>query len=181
MRVDRLRQRVVFGRSTTLKCDRVPISRCSSPFLPVEDIEQWFAEVIEELQMSKDIEVADKPFFDYAAQLQAIDCTIVLPKLLTLSQQSIEICREIGDSKGEAASLNQLSIIYNNLGNLNQALSLSLQSIEIYRQIDNLESQAGSLHQMALITAQQGDLNRSRELFLQTAEVLGSIEVSLSS
>jgi tetratricopeptide (TPR) repeat protein len=98
-----------------------------------------------------------------------------LNQALKLSQDSIEIEREIGNRQGEAGSLHQMSMIYQTLGNLNQALQFSQDSIEILREIGNRQGEAGSLAQMAQIARQQGDAVLERELRLQAAEIRGSI------
>jgi tetratricopeptide (TPR) repeat protein len=94
-----------------------------------------------------------------------------LPYALALSQQSIEIKREIGDRKGEAASLYQMSIIYQILGDLTQSLALSQQSIEILREIGDRKGEATSLHQLSNIYQILGDLTQSLALSQQSIEI----------
>jgi tetratricopeptide (TPR) repeat protein len=98
-----------------------------------------------------------------------------LNQALTLSQQSIEIFRGIGDRQGEASSLHQMSIIYYFLGELNQALSLSQQSIEIKRAIGDRQGEAASLHQMSMIYYSLGELNQALTLSEQSIELLRAI------
>jgi tetratricopeptide (TPR) repeat protein len=98
-----------------------------------------------------------------------------LNQALTLSQESIELLRAIGDRQGEAASLHVMSIIYQSLGKLNQALTLSQESIELFRAIGDRQGEAASLAQMAFIAGKQGDPVRERELNLQAATIEGLI------
>jgi tetratricopeptide (TPR) repeat protein len=66
-------------------------------------------------------------------------------------------------------------MIYQTLGDFNQALQLSQNSIEIQREIGNRQGEAASLAKIAVIAYNQGDANRVKELFLQAAQVFGSI------
>jgi tetratricopeptide (TPR) repeat protein len=94
-----------------------------------------------------------------------------LNQALTLSQQSLELDRAIGNREGEAASLHQMSIISHSLGDLNQALTLSQQSLEIFRAIGNRKGEAASLHQMSIISYSLGDLNQALTLSQQSLEL----------
>jgi tetratricopeptide (TPR) repeat protein len=98
-----------------------------------------------------------------------------LNQALTLSQQSIELYRVIGNRQGEASSLHQMSIIYESLGDLNQALILSQQSIEILRAIGNRQGEAASLHQMSMIYQSLGELNQALTLSEQSIEIKRAI------
>jgi tetratricopeptide (TPR) repeat protein len=98
-----------------------------------------------------------------------------LKQALTLSQQSIDLDRAIGDDQGEAASLHQMSRIYLNLGDLKQALTLSQQSIEIKRAIGDDQGEAASLHQMSRIYRNLGDLKQALTLSQQSIEIKRAI------
>jgi tetratricopeptide (TPR) repeat protein len=94
-----------------------------------------------------------------------------LNQALTLSQQSLEISRAIGNRQGEADSLHQMSIISHSLGDLNQALTLSQQSLELYRAIGDRQGEAASLHQMSRISHSLGDLNQALTLSQQSLDL----------
>jgi tetratricopeptide (TPR) repeat protein len=98
-----------------------------------------------------------------------------LKQALTLSQQSIDLDRAIGNRNGEAASLHQMSRIYLNLGDLKQALTLSQQSIEIKRAIGDDQGEAASLHQMSRIYRNLGDLKQALTLSQQSIEIKRAI------
>jgi tetratricopeptide (TPR) repeat protein/GTPase SAR1 family protein len=68
-----------------------------------------------------------------------------------------------------------LSIIYQNVEELNQALTLEQQSIEIYRAIGNRQGEAASLHQMSSIYESLGELNQALTLEQQSIEILRAI------
>jgi tetratricopeptide (TPR) repeat protein len=94
-----------------------------------------------------------------------------LQKALHLSEQSIEIKKEIGDRQGEAASLHQMSIIYEIVGDLQKALHLSEQSIEIKKEIGDRQGEAASLHVMSMIYQTLGDLQKALHLSEQSTEI----------
>lgn len=94
-----------------------------------------------------------------------------LPKALSLSEQSIEINRQISNRNGEAASLYQMSIIYENLGELPKAIYLCEQSIKICKKIGNQQGEATSLHQMSIIHQILGDSTQALALSEQSIEI----------
>jgi tetratricopeptide (TPR) repeat protein len=67
-------------------------------------------------------------------------------------QQSLDLNRSLDNREGEAESLHQMSILYQELfGNLEQALIYSRQSLEITREIENQQKEADLLHQIWMI------------------------------
>jgi tetratricopeptide (TPR) repeat protein len=66
-------------------------------------------------------------------------------------QQSIDLNRSIGNREGEAASLHQMSIIYQESGELEQALIYSKQCLEMIGVIGDRQKEADLFHQIWMI------------------------------
>ena len=69
-------------------------------------------------------------------------------------EQSLTICREIGDKAGEGATLNNLGQIYDARGDYATALGYLEQSLTIQREIGDKAGMIGTLHNMAYIALQ---------------------------
>jgi tetratricopeptide (TPR) repeat protein len=88
-----------------------------------------------------------------------------------MSKVQLVIHKELNNLRGEASSLHHSSIIYQILGDLNQALQLSQDSLKIKREIGNRQGEAASLHQMSIIYERLGDLNQALQLSQQSIEI----------
>ena len=76
---------------------------------------------------------------------------------LPLFEQSLAICREIGDKAGEGATLNNLSQIYDARGDYATALTYLEQSLAISREIGDKAGEGTTLNNLAGIARARGD------------------------
>jgi tetratricopeptide (TPR) repeat protein len=81
------------------------------------------------------------------------------------------LCEETLALQTDSTIIHNLSIIYQNLGELNQARTLSQKSIEINRAIGDRQGEAASLHQMSIIYKNLGELNTALTLSQQSFEL----------
>ena len=65
--------------------------------------------------------------------------------------RSLKIREEIGDEKGIALSLNNIGTIYNDKGQVKEALVYYNRSLKIYEDLDDKEGVALSLNNIGLI------------------------------
>ncbi len=83
-----------------------------------------------------------------------------------LSQESLDLYREVGDTRGIASSLSLLaSVVRRKKGNFAAARSLIEESLTLYREVGDKDAIAWSLWQLANNASMQGEYIRGRTLF----------------
>jgi len=82
-----------------------------------------------------------------------------------LGEESLALCRAIGDTPGLAQSLQGLGWLASLKGNLARARSLFEQSLTLFREVGNKKGFADGLCYMARLAGMQGEYTRSRTLF----------------
>jgi tetratricopeptide (TPR) repeat protein len=107
-------------------------------------------------------------------------------------EQSLQICREIGDKAGEGTTLNNLGLIYQARGDYDTALRYSEQSLQLRREIGDKAGEGTTLYNMGSIALEvQQDVEqtlslckqafdiaieiRDARLLFHTAQVLGKV------
>ena len=81
-----------------------------------------------------------------------------------LCQESLALCRELGDTRGIAFSLRRLGWAAWNSGNSGAARLLLEEALELQREVDNKWHVAESLSYLALLAGSQGEYSRGRAL-----------------
>ncbi len=87
---------------------------------------------------------------------------------LRLDEQSLSIHREIGDRKGEAKSLNNISLIYQNQGDYGKALEYSEQDLAITRELGDKEGEGVTLNNIATLAMDKGDYSKALKYLEQS-------------
>lgn len=85
--------------------------------------------------------------------------------------ESLDLCKQIGNKAGEAAALNNISIIYRDQDYLDKALELDLQVLEMRKQLDNFDDLAGSLNNVAVAYMDMEDYEKALDYFWQAVSV----------
>ena len=86
-------------------------------------------------------------------------------------EQSLAIRREIGDKAGEGTTLNNISLIYHDRGDLATALTYLEQSLAIRREIGNKAEEGVTCWNIGFIYKDQGDLVRAEEYISRTVQI----------
>eukprot|EP00968_Pinguiococcus_pyrenoidosus_P024376 scaffold4629_cov138-Pinguiococcus_pyrenoidosus.AAC.2 len=100
-------------------------------------------------------------------------CRVVgnLRQALEYYEASLSIDRATGDQHGQAATLNNLGIVYEALGELPRAIELYEQSLAIKRETNNRPGQAGTLNNLGNVYQALGELPRAIELYEQSLAI----------
>lgn len=88
-----------------------------------------------------------------------------------LYQQALELARELGDLRGESATLNNWASVEWDLGDLATARSHYEEALSLYRQLGNRLGEAKALNNLSNVLADQGDLAGSLECSRQALEI----------
>jgi len=94
-----------------------------------------------------------------------------LPEALRHYEQGLAIRREIGDHKGEAVTLNNISQIYRAWGRYDEALKLLEQSLAIQREIGDRAGEAATSWNLGLEYERRGDLARGLPLLESSVRI----------
>ncbi len=89
-------------------------------------------------------------------------------EVLRLDEQSLSMAHEIGDRKGQAALLNNISQIYKVQGNSGKALDYLEQSLPISQELGDKELEGVTLNNIALIYDAKGDHPNALKYFEQS-------------
>ncbi len=96
---------------------------------------------------------------------------------LYLYEQSLTICKEIGDRRGEGRTLNNIGKIYQARRDYNIALSYLEQSLVIRQEIGDKEGDAITSYNIGRVHSTQGDLVKAEQYIsraVQITEEIGS-------
>ncbi|ETR65143.1 MAG: hypothetical protein OMM_14746 [Candidatus Magnetoglobus multicellularis str. Araruama] len=92
-----------------------------------------------------------------------------------ISEQSLEITREIGDRQGEGQALNNICAIYHERGDYETALRYLEQSLEIRREIGDRSGMCATLFNMGHIHYQNNDHQNAVKQWVTTyCEAMGN-------
>src|SRR5262249_59200004 len=72
-------------------------------------------------------------------------------------QQALPICRQVGDRAGEAATLNNIGMVYTRRGDGENALHHYQQALPITRQVGDRAGEAATLNNIGLVYTRRGD------------------------
>ncbi|BAY47111.1 TPR repeat-containing protein [Scytonema sp. HK-05] len=89
-------------------------------------------------------------------------------------QQALDLCPE-DDEIRKAATLNNMTQVIAQQGDIERAIALWEQSLEISERIGDVGGKAATLNNMADVIAQQGDIERAIALWEQSLEILERI------
>ncbi|HEX8128163.1 MAG TPA: tetratricopeptide repeat protein, partial [Pyrinomonadaceae bacterium] len=73
--------------------------------------------------------------------------------------------RAVGDRDGEAVTLSNMGMVYNDLGQRQKALDFTEQSLAIFRDIGNLGFEAGVLANLGEINLRWGDNRKAADYY----------------
>ena len=90
---------------------------------------------------------------------------------IQFKQQSLQIRREIGDRNGEAASLNNLGLAYDSLGQYQQAIQFLQQQLEITKEIGDRNGEANALCNLGNAYGSLGQYQQAIQLHQQSLEI----------
>lgn len=105
-------------------------------------------------------------YYGYKDQVEG-DLSSALGKF----QESLIIREQIGDRQGVSISLNNIAIVYRNMGNMPKALSYYGKSLKIREEIGDKAGIAQSMNNLAVIYKIQGEILKAIE-FLQQSLIL---------
>jgi tetratricopeptide (TPR) repeat protein len=94
---------------------------------------------------------------------------------LSLDEQSLSIFREIGDRKGEAKLLNNISQIYQAQGDYGKALEYLEQSLPIGREVGDKEGEGVTLNNIAALAYAKGDYPKALKYLKQSLSLFREI------
>ncbi len=86
-------------------------------------------------------------------------------------EQALKIYREIGNRKGEGATLNNISHIYKARGDYATALEYLQKSLEIHLEIGNREGEGTTLNNMSQIYSARGDYPTALDYLQKSLEI----------
>ena len=92
-------------------------------------------------------------------------------KALEYLEQSLAICREIGDRQGEGTTLNNISQIYDSRGDYGKALEYLEQSLAILREIGDRQGEGATLNNISQIYKARGDYGKALEYLEQSLAI----------
>lgn len=92
-------------------------------------------------------------------------------RAVPLYRQSLELARELGDRRGESATLNNWASIEWELGDLAAARTHYEQALALYRQLGNRLGEARALNNLSNVLADKGDLAESLAFSRQALEI----------
>jgi predicted ATPase/DNA-binding CsgD family transcriptional regulator len=86
-------------------------------------------------------------------------------------QQSLYLCRQIGDKRGEAAALTSLGMIARDGGSYDEAESLYLEALRISETLNNSAGVAMAKHHLGTVAFRRGDFRRARNYYNESLEL----------
>ncbi len=90
---------------------------------------------------------------------------------MPLYQQTLALARELGDLRGESATLNNWGSLEWDLGELEAAKAHFTEALALYRQLGNRLGEAKALNNLSNVLADQGDLTGSLAFCRQALEI----------
>jgi predicted ATPase len=90
-------------------------------------------------------------------------------KAIALARESVEVCRVLGDHKGQAAALNTIGVGFYLLHRSEEARESYEECLALWRKLGDKAGYARTLTNIATVLRQDGDLQRARQLYRQAA------------
>ncbi len=91
-------------------------------------------------------------------------------------EQSLNICRQIGDRRVEGTVLNNLGIIFAQQGNYTGATTYFKQSLHVCRQIGNRQVEGNILNNLGIVVGYQSDYTKAKSYYEQALHIKQEIE-----
>ena len=95
---------------------------------------------------------------------------------LRLDEQSLSLACEIGDHKGQAALLNNISQIYHNQGDYSNALEYLEQSLPVFRELGDKEGEGVTLINIATLAYAKSDYPKALKYTEQSLPLLKEVK-----
>jgi tetratricopeptide (TPR) repeat protein len=76
--------------------------------------------------------------------------------------QALAAARQIGDTRGEGQTLNNLGMVYNSQGKWEEAIAAYEQSLQTFRAIDDVHGEGQSLANLGIVYKQQKQLEQAK-------------------
>jgi tetratricopeptide (TPR) repeat protein len=92
-------------------------------------------------------------------------------EMQTSAERALALCRESGNTKGEAAALNNLGIVYDNQGDAQHALDCYHLSLQLRMEIGDLDDQAESYSNIGSIHIDRGDYQEAIECYMKALDI----------
>jgi tetratricopeptide (TPR) repeat protein len=93
-------------------------------------------------------------------------------KAVAYTREALTLANEIGDKKGQAASLNNLGIAYRNQGALDKGLEYYINSLKIYEDLDNKDGIATTKNNISNIYAIKKDYGQAMKYLEESYNLL---------
>ncbi|MBP1468426.1 tetratricopeptide repeat protein, partial [Candidatus Chloroploca sp. M-50] len=97
-------------------------------------------------------------------------------RALALYEQALPLRREVGDRAGEAATLNNMAMVYQRTGQPQRALALCEQALPLTREVGDRAGEAGTLANVAVLLYQS--LDRASEAIQSLQQAIGVLQMS---
>ncbi|PZV14547.1 MAG: hypothetical protein DCF20_12950 [Pseudanabaena sp.] len=94
-------------------------------------------------------------------------------------QQSLAITKQIGDRNGEARSLNNLGLAYNNLGQYQKAIDFYQQSLAIRKQIGDRNGEGRSINNLGYAYFHLGQYQKAIDFFSNPCQFISKSVIAL--
>lgn len=97
-------------------------------------------------------------------------------KAVGFAHQALDLAMEVKDTRGTAASLNNLGVAYKNEGALDQALTYYLHSLELYQGLKNTEGIATTKNNIATIYSLKKDYGQAMRYLEESHDQLVKLD-----
>jgi CHAT domain-containing protein/Tfp pilus assembly protein PilF len=97
------------------------------------------------------------------------------PKALEYYNQALPLYRAVGDRSGEAATLNNIGLVYNALGEKPKALEYYNQALPILRAVGNRSVEARTLNNIGAVYDSLGEKPKALEYYNQALPILRAV------
>jgi tetratricopeptide (TPR) repeat protein len=97
---------------------------------------------------------------------------------VTYTRESLTIRRALGDRLGQGASLNNLGIVYERQGRLEEALACRRESLAIRRELDDSYGQADSLRALGVPLRALGRPEEARAYWRHALAIFGQLQTT---
>jgi tetratricopeptide (TPR) repeat protein len=97
-------------------------------------------------------------------------------KAVGYARQAMDLATEINDTRGTAASLNNLGVAYKNQGALDQALAYYMHSLELYQGLKNDEGVATTKNNIATIYSLKKDYGQAMRYLEESHDELVKLD-----
>src|SRR5262249_36158960 len=100
-------------------------------------------------------------------------------KALEKFNEALPLRRAVGDSSGEAITLNNIGVVYDSLGESQKALEKFNEALPIRRAVGDRNGEATTLLGIARVEQKRGNLTQARQTIEQAIGLIESLRTSI--